>query len=67
MALSLLVFIDACCFYIDERGLHQYQEGLEKGIEKANFESARRMKADNMPIELISKYTGLTVEEIEAL
>jgi hypothetical protein len=25
------------------------------------------MKADNMPIELISKYTGLTVDEIEKL
>ena len=56
----------------------QYQEGLEKGIEKGiakaeekarqdKLESARIMKSDNMPIELISKYTGLTVEEIEAL
>jgi hypothetical protein len=43
----------------------QYQKGLEKGIEKANFDNARRMKSDNMVIELISKYTGLTVEEIQ--
>ena len=49
----------------------QYQEGLEKGLEKglkqAHIDDARIMKSDNMPIELISKYTGLTVEEIEAL
>ena len=30
-------------------------------------ESARKMKEDNMPVELISKYTGLTAEEIAAL
>ena len=46
-------------------------EGLEKGRaegehEKA-LESARRMKADGMPAELIAKYTGLTVETINGL
>ena len=30
-------------------------------------ESARKMKEDNMPVELISKYTGLSSEEIAAL
>lgn len=34
---------------------------------KEKLESARRMKADNMPTELIAKYTGLTAEEIGAL
>lgn len=42
-------------------------EGMEKGMEKAHLDAALRMKADNMPIELISKYTGLTPGEIEAL
>lgn len=42
-------------------------EGMEKGMEKAHFDDAKRMKADNMPIELISKYTGLSAEEIEKL
>ncbi len=42
-------------------------EGMEKGMEKEKLEAALRMRADNMPIELISKYTGLTPEEIEAL
>jgi predicted transposase/invertase (TIGR01784 family) len=46
-------------------------EGLKKGRaegehEKA-LESARRMKADGMPAELIAKYTGLTVETINGL
>ena len=46
-------------------------EGLKKGRaegehEKA-LESARRMKADGMPAELIVKYTGLTVETINGL
>jgi hypothetical protein len=40
-----------------------YKEGMEKG----HIEDARRMKADNMAIELIVKYTGLTIEEVEAL
>jgi len=49
----------------------QYQEGLEKGIEKGiekgHIEDARKMKADDMPTELIAKYTGLSPEEINAL
>ena len=31
------------------------------------IESALKMIADGMPENLIAKYTGLTVEEIEAL
>ena len=46
-------------------------EGLERGraegAANASRENARRMKADNMPLELIAKYTGLTTGEIEAL
>ena len=57
----------------------QWMEGNDKGVteghakgraegerEKA-LESACRMKADNMPAELIAKYTGLTVEDINSL
>jgi predicted transposase/invertase (TIGR01784 family) len=44
-----------------------WQRGIEKGIEKGHIEDARRMKADNMATELIAKYTGLTIEEVEAL
>ena len=42
-------------------------EGKAEGRAEGHEEDARRMKADNMPIELISKYTGLTVDEIEKL
>ncbi len=34
---------------------------------EANVEAASKMKSDGMPTELISKYTGLSIEEIEAL
>ena len=42
-------------------------EGRAEGVEEAKRENARRMKADGMPIELIAKYTGLSVEVIENL
>jgi len=53
----------------------QYQEGERKGRAEGRaegerdraLESARRMKTDNMPTELIAKYTGLAVEDIERI
>ena len=47
-----------------ERGM---KEGMKKGIEAANLDNARKMKGDNMPVELIAKYTGLTAEVINSL
>ena len=47
-----------------EKGM---EKGMTEGMEKANRENARRMKADGMPVELIAKYTGLTIEEINSL
>ena len=41
--------------------------GMQKGEKNAYFESARRMKADGMPPELISKYTGLSIKELLSL
>jgi len=43
------------------------KKGLEKGRKKANLESARKMKADNMSVSQINKYTGLSVETITQL
>ena len=34
---------------------------------EANVETARKMKTDRVSVELISKYTGLTIEEIDML
>lgn len=41
--------------------------GIEKGRKEALTESARKFKAQNVPIEVISSCTGLSVEEIMAL
>ena len=42
-------------------------EGLIEGRNEANLENARKMKADNMPVSQISKYTGLSAETITQL
>ena len=47
-----------------ERGV---VEGMRKGVEAASLDNALRMKTDNMPVDLIVKYTGLTVEVINSL
>ena len=39
----------------------------EKGRNEEKLENARRMKADNMPVSQISKYTGLSAETIAQL
>ena len=43
------------------------QDGLEKGMEKKAKETARKMLEDGLPIENISKYTGLSEKEIRTL
>jgi len=42
-------------------------KAVEAKMEQQKLEAARRMKADGMPVELISKYTGLSAEEITRL
>ena len=48
-----------------------YKEGIEKGIEKGRhaeqISMAIAMKKDGADIKLISKYTGLSIEEINNL
>ncbi|MCQ2974397.1 MAG: hypothetical protein MJ211_06250, partial [Bacteroidales bacterium] len=43
------------------------EEGEKIGIEKERAEMARKMKADGMPFEIITKYSGLSKDEIEKL
>ena len=43
------------------------EAGRAEGHMEEKLETARKMKADGMPTDLIVKYTGLTVEEIHAL
>ena len=45
----------------------QWLEGHDVGMAEGKLDDARRMKADNMPVELIAKYTGLTAKDIEGL
>ena len=42
-------------------------EGKTQGIAEERASIARTMKADGVPVQSISKYTGLTAAEIEAL
>ena len=44
-----------------------YVLGWAQGKAKANLETARKMKSDGLPVDLIIKYTGLAKEEIEKL
>ena len=41
--------------------------GREEGIKENQISIARGMKKDNIDVNSISKYTGLTIEEIENL
>jgi len=41
--------------------------GLEKGEKKAKIESARKMLIDGLPIDMVAKYSGLSIDEVEKL
>ncbi|MCR5819406.1 MAG: Rpn family recombination-promoting nuclease/putative transposase [Bacteroidaceae bacterium] len=43
------------------------RKGRAEGRAEEKFDTARRMKSDGMPAELIEKYTGLSAEDIEKL
>jgi len=47
-----------------EKGIEQ---GIEKGEHKKALDVAREMKKDGLPLSQISKFTKLSVEEIEKL
>lgn len=43
------------------------QEGRREGRQEEKFDIARQMKSDNMPVDIIAKYTGLSADEIDNL
>ena len=45
----------------------ELEEAREKGKKESILETARNMLKDNLDIEMICKYTGLTREEINNL
>lgn len=48
----------------EERGL---KKGREEGEQSRAIQNAKHMLADNMPIDLVAKYSGLSVEEINII
>ena len=51
-----------------QQGIEQgIQQGFSDGSYQKTLETARLMRYENLSIDLISKITGLSVEEIEAL
>ena len=50
--------------YAREKGL---EEGMEKGREEGRIEAARNMLADEISIDLVAKYTGLSIEQVKEL
>ncbi len=51
-----------------EKGLAEGRaEGRAEGEKKALLNTARQMKADGLPAEVIAKYTHLTEKEIASL
>ena len=43
------------------------EQGRTEGIHQEKMDTARKMKAENLPLAVISKITGLTIAEIETL
>lgn len=43
------------------------EEGRKEGQQSEKLRAARKMKDDGMSVDLIAKYTGLTIEQIENL
>ena len=45
----------------------QKQEGFREGMEKVKAEIARNLKNDGIPLDVIARNTGLSIEDIEKL
>ncbi|MDD6001850.1 MAG: hypothetical protein PUC50_06635, partial [Bacteroidales bacterium] len=43
------------------------EDGFAEGAQSEKLETARRMKADGLPLDVIAKYTQLPLDEIERL
>lgn len=45
----------------------RYEEGREEGEEKKTLDLATKMKAEDLPEDLICRITGLSAEQVKAL
>jgi predicted transposase/invertase (TIGR01784 family) len=51
-----------------EDGMEQgISQGIQQGSQQAKIETAKNMLKDNLDIQTILKYTGLSIEEIKSL
>ena len=50
--------------YAEQKG---FEKGFEQGVVQTLESTAKKMLADNVPAEVIAKYTGLSAEEINKL
>ena len=51
----------------EEGRMEGREEGREEGVKMKAFETAKKMLADGLSIDLIAKYTGLSTETVGAL
>ena len=47
-----------------EKGM---EKGREEGREEGRVEAAKNMLADEISIDLVAKYTGLSIEQVKQL
>ena len=52
---------------LEDKRREGIKEGIKKGIKENSYTIAKNLKKDGMDINLISKYTGLSIEEIRKL
>ena len=56
-------------YIMDQKAIEDagFDKGLKAGIEKNTIDIAKKMKKQNIDIELISQITGLSIKNIENL
>ena len=52
---------------LKQERLEGREEGREEGVKMKALETAKKMLADGLSIDLIAKYTGLSFEAVQAL
>ncbi len=53
----------------EERAIKRYELKMarEEGVEQGKLETAKKMKEDGFPFQLISKYTGLSETDLNGI
>jgi predicted transposase/invertase (TIGR01784 family) len=44
-----------------------WERGISRGVDLEKIDTARRMLADGISLDIVSKYTGLSIEKIKHL